>query len=307
MENNAIKIFVIVVTYNGMRWYDRCFTSLRNSSIPLQTIVVDNASNDGSVEYIKEKYPEIHLIESKVNLGFGKGNNLAIQYALEQKCDYVFLLNQDAWLDRNDTLKTLVSIAQRHPEYGILSPIHLTVDKKEIEMSVEYGGGRYSLIMLSDMYCGMLKDVYETNYASAVSWLLSRETIMEVGGFNPIFRQYGEDDEYMNRCRYYGKKIGICFGVDIIHDHQKTLNPFCYNQSQYYHEQALLVKMLDMNTKITPFRYWLFCFRKMFVSFFRGNWNESKQWRYDCHTIHRYGRRVIRYRANMLRKCRIGL
>ena len=91
-----MKLFVIIVTYKGKQWYDRCFTSLRESTLPVQTIVVDNASNDGSVEYIKEHYPEIHLIESEENLGFGKGNNLAIRYAYEHGCDYVFLLNQDA-------------------------------------------------------------------------------------------------------------------------------------------------------------------------------------------------------------------
>ena len=78
MEDKQLKVFVIVVTYKGMQWYDRCFTSLRNSTIPIQTIVVDNASGDGTVEYIKENYPEIMLIESKENLGFGKGNNLAL-------------------------------------------------------------------------------------------------------------------------------------------------------------------------------------------------------------------------------------
>ena len=60
-----MKIFAIIVTYKGQQWYDRCFTSLRNSSIPVQTIVVDNASDDGTVEYIRENFPEIHLIESK--------------------------------------------------------------------------------------------------------------------------------------------------------------------------------------------------------------------------------------------------
>ena len=52
MDN--VKLYAIVVTYKGQQWYDRCFTSLRQSTMPVQTIVVDNASNDGSVEYIKE-------------------------------------------------------------------------------------------------------------------------------------------------------------------------------------------------------------------------------------------------------------
>ena len=55
------KIFVIIVTYKGMRWYDKCFGSLRESTIPLQTVVVDNTPGNEDVEYIKTHYPEIHI------------------------------------------------------------------------------------------------------------------------------------------------------------------------------------------------------------------------------------------------------
>lgn len=111
-----MKVFVIIVAFNGKRWYDRCFGSLRLSTIPVQTIVVDNASNDGSVEYIKERFSEIHLIASQENLGFGRANNMAMRYALDHGCDYVFLLNQDAWVE-TDTFERLIDIHQRHPEY----------------------------------------------------------------------------------------------------------------------------------------------------------------------------------------------
>ena len=96
--NSSKKIFVIIVTYKGHQWYERCFASLCNSEYPVQTIVIDNASNDGTVEYIRKYFPEIHLIESKENLGFGRANNIGMRYALDHGCDYVFLLNQDAAL-----------------------------------------------------------------------------------------------------------------------------------------------------------------------------------------------------------------
>ena len=95
-----MKIFAIVVTYNGMRWYDRCFGSLRNSDMPVETIVIDNASTDETVSYIKEHFHEVCLIESKENLGFAKANNIGIKRALDNGADYVFLLNQDAWVEK---------------------------------------------------------------------------------------------------------------------------------------------------------------------------------------------------------------
>ena len=115
MEVHEVKVFVIVVSYKGHRWYERCFSSLRESTIPIKTIVIDNASNDGTVEYIKSHFPEILLIESNENLGFGKANNRGLRYALDNGCDYVFLLNQDAWIEP-DTLERLLDIHSRHPE-----------------------------------------------------------------------------------------------------------------------------------------------------------------------------------------------
>lgn len=132
MEISEINVFVIVVSYKGGQWYDHCFSSLRASTMPLNIVVVDNASNDGSTDYIKANYPEIILIESQKNLGFGQANNKGIRYALDHGCDYVFLLNQDAWIEPS-SIEILVKIHGKNGKFGILSPIHLTPDKLHIE------------------------------------------------------------------------------------------------------------------------------------------------------------------------------
>ena len=271
-----MKLFVIIVTYKGKQWYDRCFTSLRESTLPVQTIVVDNASNDGSVEYIKEHYPEIHLIESKENLGFGKGNNLALRYAYEQGCDYVFLLNQDAWLDDPDVLNRLVSLSQKHPEYGIISPMHIAPDKRSLNMMIEYGNTAYSKRMLSDLYCGTVKEIYQTNYVNAAAWLLPRKTLSELGGFDPLIFHYGEDDDYLNRARYHGIKVGISLDSRVVHDHKSGE----YNawSKELVRKSAVddLELFLDLNA---PFDYhalrktWM---RRYIKSLFRGKTKERK-------------------------------
>ena len=155
-----MKIFVIIVTYKGKQWYECCFTSLRASTIPIQTIVIDNASNDGTCEYIKERFPEIHLIESKENLGFGRANNIGIRYALEKGCDYVFLLNQDAWIEQ-DTIEKLINIHKLNPSYGILSPIHLNKSKNKIEKGLLHYIADYKTTdfqLISDLYFGKLQE-----------------------------------------------------------------------------------------------------------------------------------------------------
>jgi len=213
------KVFVIIVTYKGKQWYDKCFESLRKSSLPVQTIVVDNTPGEEDAEYIKSHYPEIHLIKTNDNLGFGKANNIAMRFAYDNGCDYAFLLNQDTWLIKEDTIEQLAQIAEQHPEFGILSPMHVMADGKTMNMDYEYEPGRCSRRLAKDLYSGSLQDVYDTDYVNAAAWLIPRRIIETVGGFDPLFRQYGEDDDYMNRVRYHKFKIGICPKMALVHDH----------------------------------------------------------------------------------------
>lgn len=219
------KVFVIIVTYNGKQWYDRCFNSLRKSVISLQIIVVDNASTDDTVSYIKEHFPEVNLIESKVNLGFGQGNNKGMRYALDNGADYVFLLNQDAWIEPN-TIANLVEIHKKQPEYGILSPMHLNAEKTAIEKGL-IGFLTYhehiNLELISDFYIGLKKEVYDVREVNAAAWLLPLHTLNTVGGFDPIFFHYGEDDNYMSRVLFHGLKMGIVPSVTICHDTERHL------------------------------------------------------------------------------------
>lgn len=247
MELPKQKIFIIIVTYNGMKWLDQCFTSLQQSTAPVKIIVIDNGSTDGSIQFIRENYFEIHIIENNKNLGFGRANNLGIRYALDSGADYVFLLNQDAWIEP-DTIMNLVRIHQGHPEYGILSPFHLTADKQHIEPLLLQRLADYHTTdptLFNDLYFGHPKDIYETKYVNAAAWLLPRNTLETVGGFDPIFFHYGEDDNYINRVLYHGMKIGICPKERIVHD--MRLNRPLYDSRE--HEILTLIDYTNPNTE----------------------------------------------------------
>jgi len=220
------KIFAIIVTYNGKQWYDQCFGSLRTSEIPINVVVIDNASSDDTVDYIKQNYPEVHLIVSDRNLGFGQANNKGMRYALDNGTDYVFLLNQDAWIEPN-TIKELVDAHKKQPEYGVLSPIHLNAQKTTIEkgLIVYLSTTRHTPNeLISDFYLGLKKEIYDTNYVNAAAWLLPGKTLETVGGFDPLFYHYGEDDNYLSRVFYHGFKVGIVPKVTICHDTERRVN-----------------------------------------------------------------------------------
>lgn len=214
------RVLVVIVTYNGLAWLDRCLGSLRRSQLPLEVVVIDNGSTDGTPAAIADRFPEVQLIQPGENLGFGKGNNLGLTQALQEGYDYAFLLNQDAWIEP-DTVAHLVAVQQQHPSYGVLSPMHLDGNGNALDrLFADYVVPRQCPDLYSDLYVRPhdLAPVYAAQFANAAAWLLSRACLETVGGFDPIFPHYGEDVDYLNRVRYHGVGIGICPAVTICHD-----------------------------------------------------------------------------------------
>lgn len=218
------KIVTIVVTYNGIKWIDECLNSVLNSSIPIVLLVVDNNSSDGTVEYIKAIFPNVILLEQNINLGFGKANNLGISYAIKQNADFVFLLNQDAFVDKN-TIEKLAEMSLNKPEFGILSSVQLDYTGKLLEnyffrfMVSDSSRTFYSDFVLKNE----LKAIYEIDFIQAAAWLLPINTIKTIGGFDPIFFHYGEDDNYCQRVLFHNLKIGVVPEVFIRHDSNKPV------------------------------------------------------------------------------------
>ena len=214
------KVFAIVVTYKGSRWYDKCLSSLRASTIPVQTIVVDNTPGEEDAAYISKHYPEVHLIKPEENLGFGKANNIAMRYALNNGCDYVFLLNQDAWVEP-ETLEKLIAIHQRHPEYGIVGPVQVNSAKtKVLDGVIQFliNPDNCNKQLFSDLIMDKAKEIYPVAEINAAAWLLPRKTLERVGGFDPIFLHYGEDWNYLSRVLYHGMKVGLTPHIHVVHD-----------------------------------------------------------------------------------------
>ena len=111
-----MKILAIIVSYNFTPWMARCLGSLRASHCQADVMVLDNASADDTVTRIRQDFPEVTLIENGQNLGFGRANNIGMQYALDHGYAGVLLLNQDAWIDA-DTLGALAAASSKHPNY----------------------------------------------------------------------------------------------------------------------------------------------------------------------------------------------
>lgn len=210
-----MNIFVIIVTYNAMQWIDRCIGSVYDN--PRTTIVViDNHSTDGTAERIRTKFPHCIVFENKTNLGFGQANNIGIKYAMEQGSDYIYLLNQDAWVEP-DTLQILMNVQLRNPEYGIVSPVQTDAAHNKAENFL----CRYLPTLkrfTEDTLLGRTKDIYEVKFCPAAHWLIPRQCIEEVGMFSPVFIHYAEDANFIQRARFHGWKVGFAPSASAVHD-----------------------------------------------------------------------------------------
>ena len=221
-----MKILAIIVTFNGIKWIDKCLSSIVDSTVKNADIfVVDNGSTDGTVEYIKSNYGQAILIESKKNLGFGQANNIGFKYALDNAYDYVYLMNQDAWV-KEDTLESLVILHQQKTEYGILSPLQVNSECTKLDNHFRHCLFNYTdEKIIDDFLLKEVNKVYTVTDVMAAHWLMPIETIKKVGGFSPTFDHYGEDNNYINRLLFHGYKCGISTQVIGIHDREnRTLS-----------------------------------------------------------------------------------
>lgn len=130
------SVSIHVLTYNGLATIGRCLESLLALRYDnFRITIIDNASADGSVDLVRSRFHSVEIIENDQNLGFGAGHNVGIRRALEKRSDFVWLINQDAWV-APDSLARLVEHATRTPDFGASSPVILNPDD-----SVWFAGG----------------------------------------------------------------------------------------------------------------------------------------------------------------------
>lgn len=233
------NILVIIVTFNALKWIQRCLRSVEQSSLPADVVLIDNGSTDGTLPLVRTDFPGTRIIETGENLGFGAANNIGLHIALDEGYGFAYLLNQDAWLQR-DTLEKLV--AAHRPEWGILSPMQLDAHKRR-DRHFDKKCGKYIDAIRGGYRNGT--EVVEVPFVMAAHWLLSRRAIETVGGFSPAFRHYGEDDNWIDRLHWHGLHCGVVPAASAVHDRSRRRSSRA--QKMQLKCVAALVKVCDPN------------------------------------------------------------
>ena len=226
----AKKISIIIVSFNTKHLIDRCFNSVKNSAgeLEYEIIVVDNMSKDGSYDHIKEKYPEVKLIQSGGNIGFAAANNLGFKSA---EGEYIVLLNSDAFIVE-DGLKKSVEKMEKDKRIG-LGGVKLIGENGEWQPSARTFPGiftEFSTISgLSDKYkntrifgkvnmtyCNQEEDIVCDWVPGAFS-IIRREVIEKIGLFDERFFLYFEEVDLCRRIKKAGYKIIYWADIKVIH------------------------------------------------------------------------------------------
>jgi hypothetical protein len=187
---------VIVLNWNGKRDTFKCLQSIKTIDYPnYEIIVVDNASTDGSQQFLRENFPEIILIENKRNLGFGDGFNAGIREAIRRGGDYVLCLNNDVVVDRN-ILKELVQVGELSSKIGGLCPMEYYYNRPN---RINYAGGivRFPISKVfghGEMDRGQYKKVMETWMLCGPAIMLKSEALFSIGLFDESYF-YGPEDQ----------------------------------------------------------------------------------------------------------------
>lgn len=265
----TMKIMTIIVSYNFGKWIKPCLESLLHSTHPTDIIVIDNGSEDNTLTIIRQHYPSVRIVDNGQNLGFGKANNIGMGIALKENYQAVFLMNQDAWIDK-ETIGTLVSLSQKHPDFGILSPVHLNGKGDRLDKGFAnyiHAPGKEDIPHNSELV--------EADFINAAFWFIPASTLKTVGGFSPLFHHYGEDKDYINRLHYHRLKIGYSPQVCGNHDREfRQASRESFFRSEYVY---LLSEYANINhTFVRAFAYGILAgLKKSFLAFIHGKFRDG--------------------------------
>lgn len=273
------KVSIIILNWNG--WQDtlECLESLAKITYQnYEVVVIDNNSTNESPAKLKNENEKLKtngknfkLIENKDNLGFAGGNNPGIKYTIENKSDYILLLNNDTIVDPG-FLEKLVKTGESDQSFGIIGPkIYYETDRNRIWFGGGHfswlGGGRHLEFDKTDNK-PFDETIKEINFMTGCCFLIKREVIEKIGLMNEDFFLYYEDTEWSLRAGESGYKIIYSPGAHIWHKVSRSVKPKTNPIVHYYHiRNALLLSKLRAPKIIAGFVYiWsAFCYFKQII------------------------------------------
>jgi GT2 family glycosyltransferase len=204
-------VWIILVNWNGKAVTLECLSSLRSVTyLQRKTLVVDNASEDGSVEAIHEMYPDVYVLTLPENRRFAGGNNAGISYALEHGAQMLMLLNNDTTVDPGFLLP-MVERLRLEPDVGIVSPKIYYHGRNN---QLWFAGGKLSFwtgtmrhIGIREVDRGQYDTATDIDYGTGCCILTRKDVVEKTGLLDESYHLYAEDADWSMRVRQLGYRI----------------------------------------------------------------------------------------------------
>ena len=188
-------VAIVILNLNGRRWLDDCLASLSKLTIPAEVVIADNGSTDGSVDYVRERFPAVRLLDLGTNLGFAAGYNRALAGVDHPWC---VLLNNDATLEPT-WLENLLAVATREPRAAILGGKLLFSRNDDSELLLQSAGACFTdagtafEIGWGQVDRGQYDRPGWVGSIPGAAMLVKRSVFCELGGFDAAYFAYLED------------------------------------------------------------------------------------------------------------------
>lgn len=206
MTKNLVSI--VIVNWNGKKWLKKCLDSLLDQSYKkVEIIIIDNASSDDSLEFIRENYPQVRLFVNKNNLGLTKAINQGVRLS---KGEFLLLINNDAWVN-TDFLERLYKFYSEY-SFAVIAPQEKRYDKTQdfkCNTTIDPTG--------SPAYFIPTYGRPDKLFYLSVCFFCSRKAYLESKGLDNNFFMYHEDVDWFWRLSLLGKKFAYVDDVFIYH------------------------------------------------------------------------------------------
>ncbi len=217
MKKNENLISVIIISYDGIDFINDCISSVIDSleSTAFEVIVVDNGSVDGSVELIRDKYPQVRVIKNESNLGFARAVNQGLEIA---RGEFILILNQDTKI-MNKAIPKLAVGMKRDSKIGTIGPKFISSDGTLQNSARSFPRYRDLFYVFSGLACLFPESKIFSNWKMGwfdhqtektidqpigAALMIRREVFMKVGYFDTNFPLFFNDVDYCRRVKQAG-------------------------------------------------------------------------------------------------------
>jgi GT2 family glycosyltransferase len=213
------RVAIVIVIWNGRDDTIECLESWKADTYPnRQIIVVDNGSSDDSVAVIRERFPDVVVLQTGKNLGFTGGNNVGIRYAVENGADYVYLINNDTTVEPQH-LEKLVETAEANPEAGLVAPV---IHDFDAPRAIWFAGSAMDLkrgAAWHDNQRQPERDVapYDVPWVTGCAMLVRADLMRKLEGFDDRYYLSWEDVDLSLRIRKEGRRLLVAPASRIYH------------------------------------------------------------------------------------------